>query len=345
MKVLHLGHATVFLPPFIKRMESECFNKNQHIFFLDVSIASEFIKESKSVKLFNKGFFRNILLLLKLVFTIIKADKIVLHGLFCPKFILVIFLMPTILRKSYWVIWGADLYGYKYSKGWKQKIRYFFIARIAKKIAHIITYIKGDYENALDWFGSKAEYHECLMYESNLYNDIFLPDRDNNKFNILVGNSADPMNFHTDIFLKIKKYKNKNIKIYVPLSYGDEKYGRKIIKEGEMLFGEKINFITDHMPFPDYLKLLSRIDFVLFNHPYQMAMGNTITLLGLGKKVYMRSDVTQWKLFKDLGITVYDIKEFDLNDIKNSQLEENKNRVKNYFSERMYVKQLHEIFH
>lgn len=36
-------------------------------------------------------------------------------------------------------------------------------------------------------------------------------------------------------------------------------------------------------------------------------MGNTITLLGLGKTVYMRSDTTQWQFFKEKEIVVGDV--------------------------------------
>lgn len=344
MKILHLGHATVFLPPFIKKMGEEQFNKNQHAFFLDQSIATHSVIESKNVKLFNKGIMKNFLLLLNLTFTMNKSDKIFLHGLFCPKIILVVFFMPWVLNKTYWVIWGADLYAYKYQKGWKKKIKYLFISRIAKKVGHMVTYIKGDYENAVRWFGSKAEYHECFMYKSNIFKEYSLPESSDNVINILLGNSADPTNFHQEIFSKIQRVNDKNIKIYVPLSYGDELYAKEIIKVGREFFDKKISFITEIMPFELYLDFLAKIDVVLFNHPYQQGMGNTITLLGLGKKVYMRSDVTQWKLFKDLGISVYDIEQFDLTDIKNNQLELNKEIVKAYFSEKTYMNQLLKIF-
>lgn len=73
-------------------------------------------------------------------------------------------------------------------------------------------------------------------------------------------------------------------------------------------------------------------------------MGNTITLLGLGKKVFMRSNVTQWDFFKSHGIAVYDIEAFALTDDEDIQIEENKLRVKSYFSEQTFLKQLREIF-
>ena len=50
----------------------------------------------------------------------------------------------------------------------------------------------------------------------------------------------------------------------------------------------------------------------MFNHNRQQAMGNTITLLGLGKKVYMRRGVAQWSFFESHKIKVFDIVNFDL---------------------------------
>lgn len=344
MKIVHIAPATVFLPSFIEIMTRNGVRGNQHSFYLDDSIATSDIDESENVQILNKGMIQNFILYLKLVFSINKADKVFLHGLFNPKIILIMFFMPWVLYKSYWIIWGADLYGYKFGSGWKNRARFLFVTSVAKKIGHMVTYIKGDYENAVKWFGSKAKYHECFMYKSNIFKEYSIPKKFDNVTNILVGNSADPMNNHADIFEKMQDIKNKKIKIYLPLSYGDKEYAKEIIKIGSEKFGTKIEFITEIMPFDAYLDFLAKIDIVIFNHPYQQAMGNTISLLGLGKKVYMRSDVTQWELFKKIDVAVYDIEEFTLNDVSNTKIEKNRVRVKKYFSEETFLIQLREVF-
>ncbi len=62
-------------------------------------------------------------------------------------------------------------------------------------------------------------------------------------------------------------------------------------------------------------------------------MGNIITLLGFGKKVYVRSDVTCWKMFEEKGIKLFDIKkEIDLRSIDKRVIEMNKKTLKNFFS-------------
>jgi dTDP-N-acetylfucosamine:lipid II N-acetylfucosaminyltransferase len=343
MNIVHIAPATVFLPPFIEMMSSKRFIQNKHIFFLDEALSSKEISEKDNVLIFNKGRLKNIILFTSLIIKISKADKIIFHGFFNPKIILTIFFMPWIFNKCYWIIWGADLYDFKYGNGWKNKLIYFFVSRVVKRIGHIVTYIKGDYNYAVKWFGTKAKYHECLMYQSNIFKEIIVPPKFNTMINILVGNSADPANNHRDIFFKLKNIKYKNVKIYVPLSYGDKKYAEKIIKIGNKQFGEKIEFITDFMPLNKYQELLAMMDIAIFNHPYQQAMGNIITLLGLGKKVFMRSDVTQWELFKNHGIEVYDINQFNVIDMDEIQVKENIERVKSYFSETTYINQISEI--
>jgi dTDP-N-acetylfucosamine:lipid II N-acetylfucosaminyltransferase len=60
-------------------------------------------------------------------------------------------------------------------------------------------------------------------------------------------------------------------------------------------------------------------------------MSNTITLLGLGKKVYMRNDVTQFVLFKKLNIEVFEIENLDLEPTNSYLRDQNIEKVKNYF--------------
>lgn len=54
-------------------------------------------------------------------------------------------------------------------------------------------------------------------------------------------------------------------------------------------------------------------------------MGNTITLLGLGKKVYMRSDITPWQLFEDIDVKVYDVANIEI-DLMDEQIKSTKNK-------------------
>ena len=157
-----------------------------------------------------------------------------------------------------------------------------------------MTYIKGDYDLAVKIYKSKAAFHHCIMYPSNVYYDIdFSRNFNETKYTrVLVGNSASLTNNHLEIFDKLKKH--DNIVVFTPLSYGDLDYREKVISEGRKIFKERFMPITDFMTSDKYNKFLFSMDIAIFNHKRQEAMGNTITLLGMGKKVFIRDDITTW---------------------------------------------------
>lgn len=341
MKNLHIFKNTneKFSEPYIEFINNN-FDKKEHFFY--------HIGEDRRT---NKISRENIEFITKLkYFTLIKdmykANKIILHGLMSPLLVFIFFLQPWLLKKCYWVVWGGDLYYFKNRKRNLKTNFYEFLRRsVIKNIGGIITHVKKDYELAQKWYGAKGKYYYSFMYPSNLYKEINLTDIEKKeKIYIQVGNSADPSNNHKEILEKLSKYKNENIEIICPLSYGDKEYAKKIKSLGNEIFGNKFNPLMDFLPFDEYIKILSKIDIAIFNHKRQQAMGNIITLLGLGKKVYIRDDVTTWEFFKELRITVYNNKFIELNRISDEIKFKNIKKIKEHFSEEKLKKDLDKIF-
>jgi hypothetical protein len=347
VRYLHIMSNDKFEGPCIEFLARN-FDINEHIFvFIGELKHNKYIEEkykNNILKIKNKKDIVNILRFIKSTY---KSKKIFLHGLFYEKIVQFLFFQPWLLKKCNWVIWGGDLYFYQKPKiTIKQKVYEFMRAFCIKKFNGLITYIRGDYELAKKWYRIKGKYYECFMYPSNLYKEIDFFNNKNRdeKIYIQIGNSADPSNNHKEIIEKIRKYRNENIEIICPLSYGNKEYAEEIKKLGESIFGNKFIALMDFIPFEEYINILGKIDIAIFNHKRQQAMGNTITLLGLGKKVYLRNDVTQWKLFYDLGIKVYSVEDFNIKKIDNEIRLKNKEIVKKYFSEENLIKQLRKIF-
>ena len=212
--------------------------------------------------------------------------------------------------------------------------------QVIRKIKHFITYIKGDFEYVKKWYGAKGKYHKCFMYPSNLYKEHNFKKRINDTLNIQVGNSADPTNNHIEILEILKKDKQKNIKIYAPLNYGDQNYANNVISKGKEIFGNKFVPITKFMPINLYHEFLTDIDIAIFAHKRQQAMGNIITLLGLGKKVYMRDSISSWQFFKDIKVKTFNYQNIQLDILDNSTKEANIKKIRSYFSEKTYITQL-----
>lgn len=348
--VLHLFPQEKFTVPFIKLINST-FDVNEHLFIVygrNINYKKDEVEQYDNIIYVNRDN-NNIIESIKYIS---KADKIILHSLFMPSWIkYYLFINKSIIKKSNWVIWGGDLYLYKIrSKNLKSNLNEVIRKKIISNLEGLITHVKGDYELAKEWYGAKGKYMYSFMYPSNLYKYYDLPQNNlylNKSTYIQIGNSADPTNNHLDIFKKLEIYSDKNIKIICPLSYGDEEYKDKVINEGKRIFGVKFNPLLDFMDLQEYLRILSKIDVAIFNHKRQQAVGNITSLLGFGKKVYIRNDITTWDFCKDHDLMVFDATtNFSdlLTPLDSDNSLKNIENVKRYFSEDKLILDLQEIF-
>lgn len=342
--ILHVAGLEKFIPPFIDFLGKH-FDLAQHRFWLNGDRNRYPYQDNPSIYQVKSGIPGKIGGYLRLVVELNRAEKVILHNLFDPKLVILLSCMPWLLKKCYWVIWGADLYARKLGKtDWKWRTTEIFRAFVIKRLGHLVTYIEGDVRLAREWYGATGQYHECLMYTSNLYREPGITNTLSETINIQVGNSADPSNNHIEALQKLLQHKDKDIKIHVPLSYGNQEYARTVIRQGSEWFGEKFIPLTEFMPFDKYLELLSRIDIAVFNHKRQQAMGNTITLLGLGKKVFLRSDITPWEMLKKNKIIAYNIEELEISPMDPAVREKNQESIRVNFSTERLVSQLKKIF-
>ena len=347
-KYLHLGAANNFTATHLELVESH-FIPSEHRFYLFDSIATENFTEKENVTVFKPCGF-SALHYLAIVAYAIRSKKIILHGLTDIYVIAILRIFPSLLKKCYWIIWGADLYYFAHSGSpWKQVVTANLRRYVIKRIGQLVTYISGDVEFARREYGAQGAHLECLMYISNVadHQSFSTPPAQNQHqaaMTILVGNSADPSNNHREAFGKLLPFKNFNIEIYAPLSYGDKTYAREIAQLGRDWFGEKFHPVTTLLTLDEYLNLLRRVDLAVFNHKRQQAMGNTISLLGLGKTVYIRSDVSQWRLFKSKGIMVLNIDDFDLSTLAKEDKDRNVSLIKSNFNYQSLVDQYKNIY-
>lgn len=339
MKILHIADPQAFTKPFFKLIEKE-FEPAQHSILSHAPVnewPQDFTIDNKTSV--------GLVWVLDFIRTAYRADKIIIHGLFDFYVITLLALQPWLLRKCYWMMWGGDLYAYELSpRNWKWRLKEFLRHPVIKRMGHLITYIEGDVELARNWYGATGKHYQCLMYTSNIYREYAVKSDSHRTINIQIGNSADSSNNHFEILERLAPFCDEDIVIYAPLSYGNKEYAQSVIRVGKERFGDKFKPLTDFMPFDQYLDFLGKIDIAIFNHKRQQAMGNVITLLGMGKKVYMRSDITPWEMFKKIGVKVYESSEVELSSIDENFVERNRTAIKNNFSEEIIVDQLNKIF-
>ncbi|RDK83992.1 UNVERIFIED_ORG: 4-alpha-L-fucosyltransferase (glycosyl transferase family 56) [Idiomarina abyssalis] len=349
--ILHVANLDKFIPPFVKLI-NENFDGKKHLFCVLGNNKKYPIRQQNNLKISKPTLIGVVKHYARVFRDIQRAEKVILHGLFDIRLIILLSMMPWVLKKCYWIIWGGDLYFYQTPKPRKRdKIKEAFRSFVIKRLGYLVTYIPGDVALARKWYKAQGTYKECLMYLSNIVDDQLIKSTsqlnksDSETIKIVIGNSADPSNNHIEILKKLAVYKNKNIRLIVPLSYGDKENAEKVISYGRQEFGDKFEPLTAFIPLSDYKGILKSIDIAMFNHKRQQAMGNTITLLGMGKVVFLRSDVTQWSLFRKLGVVVKDINEVDLfSRLEDDELARNIHIIKSYFNCKTLVMQYERIF-
>ncbi|MFA6636886.1 MAG: TDP-N-acetylfucosamine:lipid II N-acetylfucosaminyltransferase [Candidatus Omnitrophota bacterium] len=272
----------------------------------------------------------------KILWCLYFSKKIIIHGLWNEKLNKFLFLQPWLFKKCYWVMWGGDFYF--------PDRQSFFKKKIIKNVGQLITYIPGDIEYVRRNYKSGGRHVDCFMYKSNVFTATAMFLGSSSRINIQVGNSADPTNNHSAVFSLLKRFSDFDVHIYAPLSYGNMTYARQVEQEGRRLFGDKFKPFTDFMAYNEYVEFLEKIDIAIFAHNRQQAMGNIINLLGLGKKVYLRSDISSWQFFLGIGVKVFDVYEFTMDKMTPADASLNISLIKNYFSEKKYLQQLKTIF-
>ncbi len=134
-------------------------------------------------------------------------------------------------------MWGGDLYVYQLGeRNWKWRFRELFRRPVIRRMAYFSTTVPGDYELVKKWYSTNSKFIHNLMYQSHLYRDSnqieCKLDKGQNVF-IQIGNSADPSNNHFEIIEKISKFKDRNIKVLCPLSYGSVEHREAVISFGK----------------------------------------------------------------------------------------------------------------
>lgn len=338
-KILHLCISEKFISPLIRLLNDNFDPADHHFVITKPKKQDDYSFSNASV---HKSFFSK----LHLTFEIYRADKVILHGLYDSHFLYFISIQPWLLKKCYWVIWGSDLYQYLLPRSTlKSRIKEFFRAKFVRQVGHLVTYIDGDYQNAVKWYGARGKKHECLGYLSNTFN---LPNLqvspDKGQTNIQIGNSAFQRNNHFLALDALKAFKDQDIQIFCPLSYGPKEYAKQVCDYGFQLFGRKFVPLLDFMPIVEYTKLQSEIDIGIFAQNNQQAMGNMIQLLGLGKKLYLLEQTTPWELFTSLGLHIYNLNDFSLEPMTSEESRRNSEIILKSFSSNRLVEQYREIF-
>ena len=218
-------------------------------------------------------------------------------------------LLSPFLSKTALLFWGGDLHSFKkgLKGGFFQRACKKAIGKLIERAVCIITLLPGDYDELCavceprgKWFlGAIMTSEKSQIKIERSARSQSTPRR------ILVGNSSTRTNRHKEAFELLSRYKNEDIEVCVPLSYGDDAYRSEVLEEGGRIFGEKFKPLLQMMEAQEYLDFLGTIAVGVFNHNRQQGMGNIQRLLAYGAKVYVSQEGPMLKDFTDEGFCLY----------------------------------------
>ena len=237
-----------------------------------------------------------------------KTKKIIAHSLLLKSDIRYFYNNPQLLDRTYWVVYGGDLYDFKNT--------------------HESNFVKYNLKGVLTTF-DKPEYNK--QYGEKLCMEIIFPDKSlknielkprktkGETINILVNHCSDKSSF--DILSNLEKYKNENIKIYSGLAYTSVYQSlhmkKDIIKYGKKLFGDKFVPVTQWMDKDEYMEFLKRFDVLILGMDRQQGIGNLRGSLLSGAKAFLNVNNPIYESLENIGLTI-----FDCNSIKDLTFEE-----------------------
>ena len=240
------------------------------------------------------------------------------------------------LKNTIWRIWGADLYNWE-----KKGIQGFFFNAIRRKTRKEIPYVIAEPMDIPEYkkqFGEKTFLlgPDPKGYDVTFLNNHYESKKDNAVY-ILVGHSAVKTLHHKEILTKLVGYKDRNIKIILPMNYGDMNYAKDVYNYAVSLFTqEKVIWIQEKMDLGEYVKLLWKCDIQIIHSERQIAMGNITMMMYMKKKIFLMQDSIMDEYYrKKEGLDIYNSSE-----IGNTSFEE---FVKNIYSEKNRMFAIEEI--
>lgn len=299
-----------------------------------------------NTKIYIKSGFLSIVLFIP---TLMGSKKIYLHYLPYGPSLPFWTIYSLFSSKIVWVYWGGDIYAYK-ERNKSIKTRFYELCRkiIIKNLKNISGFLYEDFEVIKKVYGTNAHYSKIiypLPVDFSMLEHVSKEEqpKDNPVKTILAGNSADPSNNHLELFSFLEKIKDEEVEIICPLSYGPDKdYTNRVIREGQKIFGNKFKPLTQFLNPIEYSKILIGVDVAVMNHQRQQGLGNLISILWLGKKIFVRNNTSSYSYFKSEGIAVWDtleIQNISFNDfisIEPYVAIKNKTLVLDVFSEKHY---------
>jgi len=223
-------------------------------------------------------------------------DNIIFHSLYLNYLLIALLLNMKVVRRATFIIWGVQDGGPFVVPETKRRYRAFgwlyekLRSVVIPEFKYIGTMIEADYDKATALYKVKGA-RKKSGYILGTFDDPGITDKKNkNRINVQVGHAGYKLTCVIEALEVLSKFKDEHIRIYSPLSYGDDLYIKEVIKRGKEIFGSKFYPITRQMSGENFAKFISSMDVFVHNAPGQMGLANVDTHLLFKNKIYLNDN-------------------------------------------------------
>ena len=284
-KYVHLMFNDKFNKPFVEFL-NKYFDKKEHLILCKRTFNEfPFPEGSNVIEVMDYS---------GLNFSCNNIKKIICHSLFDEQLVDLFYNNRDLLNKSYWIMWGGDLY---------HPVR-------DEKNDFVRKHFKGyhsdlDKEYALQTYGMEGKFYRSFyifpLSREMLDNTV---KKQTDCVTIQINNSSDKSTLEMlDI---LAKFRDKDIVVRTVVSYGDTRYNNDIIAKGREIFGNKFEYLDKLLSSHEYAQYLAQNDILILNQANQEGFGNTIASLYLGVKVFIRRESSVYGYLNNDGCHIYD---------------------------------------
>lgn len=264
----------------------------------------------------------------------LNFEKILCHSLFDNEVVDFLYSHKEYLKKACWLMWGGDFYSYSEDekntyvrKNFAQYVTNYEKDEISKKLQKDVTPFKLFYNFPIN----KTLLDNCT---AKAHDDVV----------VQINNSSDKSTL--EILAYLKRFADEKMRVRTIVSYGDLSCREMIVQKGKEYFGDKFEPLYRILSPKYYAAYLAENDILILNQNRSQGVGNTVASLYLGKKVFIREDVSTFPRLVQDGFFIYDtasIKNLSFHElVLNEHAEENKKLVMKWFDED-YIKKQWEV--
>jgi len=225
--------------------------------------------------------------------------KIICHSLFNSEIISILVNNPAILERATWVIWGGDLYSAPTDKA---------NTYVRENFGEYVCLQKGDEAVLRKRYRIKNDIVKAAPPAFPITLEMLKIAKEKTKKGVItriqVNNSADKSTL--DVLDVLSKFRDENIIVSTIISYGDIEYANEIVTKGKAIFGSKFEFLSSILEPQDFAHYVAKNDILVLAQKRQRGGGNFLMASILGLKAFIRSDVTSFKDYSEMGIQIGD---------------------------------------